>query len=116
MSNSFVIGTAADGNTPIRYSCQELMDNNKATQLNVQYYYDILHDSSANEATVVAKGESDLLSKVATHFGIIDGARCSIPPVNDLWIIQVSSKPEDTYVNGFGKSEWIFHRVSCKIL
>jgi hypothetical protein len=104
MSEPFVIETAEDGVTPIRYSCQELMENNQMSFLSVEYYYDIMYDAGEDEAAVVAKAESDLLSKVAANFGIISGDRCQIPAINDLWVVEVTSRPEDEYISVFSKS------------
>ena len=102
MSEIFVIERAEDGTTPLSYSCQQLMVNNQVNQLRVEYYYDILHDSGVDAATAVAKGEAALLNSVADHFGLIDGARCSIPPVTSLWLIDVTSRQQDEPVDAFG--------------
>ena len=79
------------------------MENNEAYFLNVTYYYDIVHEKSQSVDKVVAKGEEALLKSVARNFGLIDGARCSIPPVTKLWLIDVYSDVDDKPVDGFGK-------------
>ena len=79
------------------------MQDNQATELKVQYYYDILHPDSVDTAAVVAGGEAALLELVAEHFGLVDGARCSIPPLTALWLIEVTSNATDEAVDVFGK-------------
>lgn len=102
MSETFVVDRAADGITPVGYSCSELMANNQVNELKVEYYYDILHDLSVDVATAVASGEAALLEDVAGYFGMIDGARCTVPPVTTLWLIDVTSRQQDEPVNAFG--------------
>jgi len=103
MSEEFVIETAADG-TPIRYFCEQLMSNNQANWIEIEYYYDILHSSDMDVATAVADGESALLTSVAKHFGLIDGARCSVPPTDSLWVTDVTSRQQDEPEVVFGTS------------
>lgn len=63
--------------------------------LNVDYYYDIMHDAGRDTTEVVAEAKEALLNSVAKHFGLIDGARCSIPPVTALWLIEVDAGAAD---------------------
>ncbi|CAB9525755.1 expressed unknown protein [Seminavis robusta] len=100
-SSIFRVDYGNDGSTPVGYSCQQLMSDNQASVLFVEYYYDIQHDTTVDAASVVAQGEADLLNIVASHFGLIDGARCSIPPVTALWLIEVTSEPADEVVDVF---------------
>lgn len=100
MAEEFIIQRTDDG-TPIAYSCEELMANNEVYQLQVEYYYDILHDSGVDEATAVAQGEAALLTSVANNFGLIDGARCGIPAITELWLIDVTSSKQDEPVAVF---------------
>ena len=78
------------------------MADNQVNELKVEYYYDILHDSSVDVATAVASGEAALLEDVAEYFGMIDGARCTVPPVTTLWLIDVTSGQQDEPVDAFG--------------
>ena len=80
MSGIFNIETN-DAGVPTRYYCEQLVEDNEAYLLTADYYYDIMHDASLNTADVVETGKAALLRSVAQHFGLIDGARCSIPPV-----------------------------------
>jgi hypothetical protein len=102
MSDIFVVDTDADGRAT-RYSCEQLMEYNEAYPLSVDYYYDIMHASGKNTTEVVADGKEALLKSVAENFGLIDGARCSIPPVTALWLIEVDSGSVDEPQNIFSK-------------
>ena len=82
------------------------MEDNEAYSLTADYYYDIMHDSGLNTTEVVEVGKAALLNSVAQHFGLIDGARCSIPPVHALWLIDVASGISDTHESQFSKL-WI---------
>ena len=104
----FVIERDTDGVTPVGYQCAQLMANNQANELKVEYYYDILHDSSVDVASAVASGEAALLDSVAQYFGLIDGARCTVPAVTTLWLIDVTSRQQDEPVNAFGMFRLLF--------
>jgi len=103
---TFVINYANNGQTPVRYSCEQLITYNQVSSISVEYYYDILHDNSEDEAAIVAQAEADLLADVAAAFGLADGARCSIPPINALWLVDVESDPQDELMQFFGKTEY----------
>lgn len=78
------------------------MGDNEVYFLRAEYYYDIKYDLGEDVSSVVAKGEAALLNSVATEFGLIDGARCSIPSLTTLWLIQVASASTDELVPEFG--------------
>jgi hypothetical protein len=103
-SSGTIFSVEKSNNETTGYSCSRLMQDNQATELKVLYYYDILHPDSIDPSTVVADGEAALLKLVAEHFGLIDGARCSIPPLTALWLIEVTSNATDEVVDVFGKS------------
>jgi len=102
MSNSSaftIVRDPVDGVTPIKYSCTQLMADNQAYALRIEYYYDILYHSGTTEEEAVKEGEAALLKSVAGNFGLVDGARCQIPPVQTLWLIEATSDPMDQSVN-----------------
>ena len=102
MSVIFGIQTNENGK-PIKYTCEQLMEDNEAYLIEADYYYDIMHDAALNTFEVVEASKQMLLDQVAIHFGLIDGARCSIPPVHSLWLIDVDSSALDVHENQFSK-------------
>ena len=102
MAGIFGIETNAGG-MPTKFTCEQLMENNEAYPIEADYYYDIMHDSTLDTTEVVAEGKAALLDNVAKHFGLIDGARCSIPPVHSLWLINVASGDSDVHEDQFSK-------------
>ena len=106
MAGIFGVETNAGG-VPTKYTCEQLMENNEAYLIEADYYYDVMHDIGLDTAEVVAKGKAALLDNVAKHFGLIDGARCSIPPVHSLWLINVASGDSDVHEDQFSKPDFL---------
>jgi len=86
---------------PVAYSCKQLLANNQAGEVEVEYYYELLRSIDEDESDVRHRSERDTLNSVATHFGLDNGARCSVPPVNVIWLVKISSRPDDEPVNLF---------------
>ena len=107
----FSIETAEDGTTPIRYSCPNLLEHNSAKFLNAKYFYELLafdsrnsHDYNITMTALVSYAERDLLVQLAGDVGMINGARCIIPPASRLWIVDVRSEPDDEIIEYLGKT------------
>ena len=100
MEVSFAIERDESGDYPIRFSCPLLVENNNPFPLTVEYFYDVLYDSSLepNISHIIAEVESDLLDAVANSFGLHGGVRCSVPPVDVVWLIDITSEPKDEAV------------------
>ena len=96
----FVIDKATDGTTPVRYSCQRLVASNQElmSTMQVEYYYEVLHDADIHIADAIAIVEGALLTLVSQHFGIFDGSRCSTPLAEAFWLVGVASRKQDEIV------------------
>lgn len=103
-SSNIDISYGSDGSTPLAYTCTELFQHNTAASIEITYYYDLLRDKNVAKSTVLAQSKADLINSIASEYGLLDGGRCSLPPINQLWVIKVDSPElEDTHINDFGK-------------
>jgi len=94
--------SSVDDDNIVGYRCPELMESKETKAVTVEFYYDMIWKKDVGEGAVESF-ERDLLDRVATRFGLIDGTACSGPPVSlsesstssSLWFGETTSIPPD---------------------
>jgi len=89
------------GHYAVAYECEQLLKYNKAASVKIEYYYDLLRKKDDDEKEIVQRAENALLESVASHFGLKEGSRCSVPPIDVMWLVRISSWPRDSIVKAF---------------
>ena len=93
---------------PISYSCQTILDTFKnVTEIKVAFLYDLAFPSTLNESNALAQIESNLLQDLALSYGLWNGVACDEVPNGGLYIVKLSSEPQDTPNLMLGT----FHRI-----
>ena len=89
---------------PVAYQCGDILRNNQVQSVGVTFFYDLSFDSTATTAESARQQlEANLLDQVSKTFGFDTGLVCQSPTEQGIWLVRVSSLPDDTPNLMFGK-------------
>lgn len=88
---------------PISYACEELLENNVVSNIEVIFIYDLAIPSTLDEKTARAQIESNLLKELASSYGLLNGDICTNPPFEGLYVLKASIAPIENTTSFGGK-------------
>lgn len=102
-SQMIVLDYDQETNFVTTFSCQQLVENNVVTPVEVDFFYDLAFSSDVEPEMARKEFEAQLLDRIASEWGLASGNACISPPLTGhFYLVQVSSLPEDQPNQAFG--------------
>lgn len=102
-SQMIVLDYDEETNFVTTFSCQQLVEHNVVTPVEVDFFYDLAFSSDVEPEMARKEFEALLLDKIASEWGLASGNACISPPLTGhFYLVQVSSLPEDQPNQAFG--------------
>mmetsp|Transcript_36997 Transcript_36997/g.57366 ORF Transcript_36997/g.57366 Transcript_36997/m.57366 type:complete len:383 (+) Transcript_36997:349-1497(+) len=94
-NNNTVAQLQNDDGMVIGYSCQEVVEENEVTNVDLIFYIDVASPQGQQEAAIRHMTEA-LAENVSLRYGVSNGLRCSEPPLDGTsWIVQFTAEPRN---------------------